>query len=66
MRRYKGQVQFADGTVANVDCQAIDHVTAMIKLAATICDNPVPALAWIMKDETSAIIQPFAPAILPK
>lgn len=65
MKKYKGQVLLATGETAEIACVALDHISAMIKLAASMSDTPIAAVQWWMKEETGLIEKPFAPRFVP-
>lgn len=59
-RLFKGQAELDDGKIVNIEVHALDHIAAMIKVAAVFSDVPQSVRAWWVKEEGGRIISPFA------
>lgn len=66
IKKFKGQARLETGQVVEITVDAIDHIAAMVKVAATLSDAPVRVTDWHFEEQAGGlIVNPFAPQVLP-
>lgn len=62
-RKFKAQIVFENGQGANFDCEAIDHLSALAKLAGGISDYPLRVIKMQFWDSTEHRIISVLPGL---